>query len=70
MKLTFCHPEFEQEVRERLNVFDRELTDADASLVRELDLSNFDFKEDDIETLFLFSNLTSLDVLNLQPGFF
>lgn len=35
MRLTFCHPEFEQEVRERLNVFDRDLTDADASLVRD-----------------------------------
>lgn len=62
MKLTFCHSEFEQEVRERLNVFDRDLTDADASLVRELDLTNFDFKDDDIETLFLFSNLTSLSI--------
>ena len=33
MNLTFNHPEFEQEVRERLNIFDRELTVADAMLV-------------------------------------
>lgn len=70
MKLTFFHPEFEQEVRERLNVFDRDLTDADASLVRELDLTNFDFKDDDIETLFLFSNLTSLSINIGQQGLY
>ena len=62
MKLTFCHPEFEQEVRECLKVFDRELTDADAVLVKELDLTNFDFKDEDVETLLLFSNLTSLSI--------
>ena len=43
MNLTFNHPEFEQEVRERLNIFDRELTVADAMLVKELDFTNFDF---------------------------
>ena len=68
MRLTFCHPEFEQEVRERLNIFERNLTDADASLVRELDLTNFDFKDDDIETLFLFPNLTSLSINIGQQG--
>lgn len=36
MNLTFNHPEFEQEVRERLNIFDRELTVADARLVQNL----------------------------------
>ena len=71
MKLTFCHSEFEQEVRERLNVFDRELTNADALLVKELDLTNFDFKDEDIETLFLFANLTSLSInIGEQNTFF
>ena len=50
MNLTFNHPEFEQEVRERLNIFDRELTVADAMLVKELDFTNFDFKDEDIES--------------------
>ena len=49
MNLTFNHPEFEQEVRERLNIFDRELTVADAMLVKELDFTNFDFKDEDID---------------------
>ena len=71
MKLTFCHSEFEQEVRERLKVFDRELTDADALLVNELDLTNFDFKDEDIKTLFLFANLTSLSInIGEQNAFF
>ena len=71
MKLTFVHPEFEQEVRKRLNIFDRELTDADAGLVKELDLTNFDFKDEDIETLFLFSNLSSLSInIGQQNAFF
>ncbi|MBE6592326.1 MAG: hypothetical protein E7646_09845 [Ruminococcaceae bacterium] len=71
MNLTFNHPEFEQEVRERLNIFDRELTVADAMLVKELDFTNFDFKDEDIETLFLFSNLTSLAInIRQQNAFF
>lgn len=71
MKLTFCHHEFEQEVRERLNVFDRELTVDDAVLVRELDLTNFDFKDEDVETLFQFSNLISLSInIGQQDSFF
>ena len=71
MKLTFFHPEFEQEVRERLNVFDRELTATDALLVKELDLTDFNFKDEDIETLYLFSNLTSLAInIGQQDLFF
>ncbi|MBR3918660.1 MAG: hypothetical protein IKJ59_07995 [Clostridia bacterium] len=63
MSLIFHHPEFEQEVRERLSIFEREITEEDALLVNELDLTNFDFKGEDIETLFLFSNLTSLSII-------
>ena len=71
MNLTFNHPEFEQEVRERLNIFDRELTVADAMLVKELDFTNFDFKDEDIETLFLFPNLTTLAInIGQQNAFF
>ena len=55
MVLTFYHLEFEQEVRERLNIFDRDITEIDALSVSELDLTNFDFKIEDIETLFFFS---------------
>ena len=62
MTLTFHHPEFEQEVRERLGIFDRDITSEDASLISELDLTNFDFIDEDVGTLFLFSNLTSLSI--------
>ena len=62
MELTFSHPAFEQEVRRRLKIFDRALTDADASSARQLDLSGFDFMDADRETLFLFSNLTALSI--------
>ena len=62
MGLTFYHPEFEQEVRKSLNIFDRDITEKDALSVSELDLSNFDFKDEDVETLFLFSNLISLSI--------
>lgn len=60
MELTFFHPEFEQEVREMLNIFDRAVTDVDAQEATELDLTNFDFKKEDDETLFYFKNLNSL----------
>lgn len=71
IKLTFAHPEFEQEVRERIKIFDRDLVAADALLVKELDLTNFDFKDEDIETLFQFSNLTSLSInIGQQNAFF
>ena len=62
MLLTFFHSEFEREVRNRLSVFDRDITEEDALLVSELDLTNFDFVSEDIETLFLFSNLISLSI--------
>ena len=63
MILTFQHPEFEQEVRRRLNITERNITDEDALLVSKLDLTNFNFRNEDIETLFLFSNLTSLSII-------
>lgn len=62
MQLSFCHPEFEQEARERANVFDRAITDEDVQMVIELDLSNFDFEEEDIETLLRFTNLKKLTI--------
>lgn len=71
MNLMFYHAEFEKEVRERLNVFDRDITELDALSVSELDLTMFDFKDEDIETLFLFSNLTSLSInIGQQNAFF
>ena len=62
MELRFHHPEFEEEVRERLNIFDRPITDIDAKSVTELDFSNFDFKDEDVETLCLFGNLKILSI--------
>ena len=48
MHLSFCHPEFEKEVRESTNIFDRAITEEDASSVVELDLSDFTFKETEL----------------------
>ena len=59
MQLSFCHPEFEKEVREQINIFDRAITDNDVLSVVELDLSNFDFKEEDIDTLFFLDKCTA-----------
>ena len=60
MELLFHNSEFEREVRERLNVFDRAVTDADAQLITELDLTNFSIEDEDIDTLMRFNNLKSL----------
>ena len=71
MQLSFCHPEFEKEVREQINIFDRAITDNDVLSVVELDLSNFNFKEEDIDTLFFFINLKSLSInLGSKDQFF
>lgn len=65
MELKFSHYEFEREVRNRLSVFDRPITDVDARMVTELDLTNFSFKDEDAETLFHFSNLK---ILSIEKG--
>ena len=62
MELKFYHYEFEQEVRNQLSVFDRPITDVDARMVTELDLTNFSFKDDDVETLIHFCNLKILGI--------
>ena len=62
MDLQFDHPEFEEEVRKERNIFDRPITKEDALLVSHLDLSNFDFRLEDMETLSVFKNLRYLDV--------
>ena len=62
MELLFHNSEFEREVRERLNIFDRAITDADAQLITELDLTNFSIEDEDIDTLMRFNNLKSLAI--------
>lgn len=62
MELQFKHPEFETEVRTRLGIFDRPITEEDALSVLHLDLFNFNFRDDDMATLSLFKNLKCLDV--------
>ncbi len=62
-ELTFHRPEFEKEVRDRLKIYDRAVTAEDARQVRELDLSNFNFSDEDSETLFYFSNLRLLNIV-------
>lgn len=62
MELQFNHPEFEHEVRTELGIFNRPITEEDGLLVSHLDLSNFDFRTEDKETLSLFKKLKHLDV--------
>ena len=62
MELQFNHPEFEEEVRTELGIFDRPIIAEDVLLVSHLDLSNFDFCIEDMDTLSLFKNLKHLDV--------
>lgn len=59
-ELKFYHAEFEAEVRERLQIYDRAITEEDALTVRELDCSNFDFDGRDYEALSAFKNLIYL----------
>ena len=68
MKLIFHHSYFEQEVRAQLKIFDRDITAEDALRVTELDLTEFSFEDEDIETLFCFSNLTSLAINIREKG--
>ena len=69
MELTFYHSEFEEEVRNRLGIFNRQITDEDAQTAEELDLSTFTFKDEDIETLFQFKNLKILNLESWEYGF-
>ena len=62
MEIIFNHYEFEAEVREKLGIYDRPITEEDAALATKLDLSNFDFLQEDKAILSLFKNLTSLDI--------
>ena len=64
MELLFHNSEFEKEVRKQLNIFNRAITDADALLVNELDLTlDYDI---DLPTLLHFKNLKSL---TLEMGY-
>lgn len=60
--LIFHNNEFEKIVREVLCVFERAITEEDALMVDELDLSDFCFEKKDFETLFLFTNLKTLSI--------
>lgn len=62
MELVFHHREFEEEVRSALRIYDRPITEEDALLITELDLSNFDFLQADRDALALCKNITSLDI--------
>ncbi|MGI6029153.1 MAG: hypothetical protein ACOX81_07065 [Candidatus Heteroscillospira sp.] len=62
LKLTFHNPEFEQEVRRRLQISEREISLEDAQLVKELDLTSFTFCNEDIDTLICFNELRTLDI--------
>ena len=62
MDILFHHPKFEDEVRSNLGNSNSPITEEDALRVTELDLSNFNFLQEDRDTLALFKNLTSLDI--------
>lgn len=71
MELIFHHPEFEYCVREALKEPLRPLTEEDALHVTELDLSNFDFPNEDWPTLTQFRNLQRLYICSRMtyPGY-
>lgn len=60
MDILFHHHEFEYEVRDKLGIPSDPITEKDVLLVTELDLTNFEFLQEDRDTLALFKNLTSL----------
>lgn len=62
MELSFEHPEFESEVRTKLQIFDRPITNEDARKVIGLDLTNFDFRDEDKDILNCFVNLSFLGI--------
>ena len=62
MDILFHHHEFEYEVRDKLGIPSNPITEEDVLRVTELDLSNFEFLQEDRDTLALFKNLTSLDI--------
>ena len=61
MDLTFRHREFEAEVRAKLNIYGRPITDEDALFATDIDLSMI-YCFEELETLSHFHNLTSLNV--------
>lgn len=60
MDILFHHHEFEYEVRDKLGIPSDPITEEDALRVTELDLTNFEFLQEDRDTLALFKNLISL----------
>ena len=71
MELHFHCPEFEEEVRTRLGVFHRPITEEDILSVTQLDLDSFDFSPGDMDTLSLFRNLKVLyiNIGQTDPSF-
>lgn len=61
MELTLVRPEFEKQVREKLNIYDRPITEQDVLAITDIDLSEL-YRCDELETLSHFHNLTSLSV--------
>lgn len=62
--ITFHHPEFEEAVREELNIMDGPITEQDLLKVNSLECFNFDFETEDLETLKCCRNLRRLDFNN------
>ena len=61
-KIQFHNKNFEVEVRDALQIYDREITQDDALKLYGLECSNFTFDAEDCETLCLFKNLDRLDI--------
>lgn len=61
-ELRFYKEDFEDEVRQALQIYDRPLTEKDALHIYGLDCSNFTFIFEDCETLSMFKNLDRLDI--------
>lgn len=71
MEITFYHPEFEEAVREQVGIYDRPVTEDRLSAVTQLDLWNFDFRHEDMDTLSRCSHLKQLVICigDTQPSF-
>ena len=61
-QILFCNKQFENTVRQALNVFDRPIFDEDVEKITELDLLDFSFQSEDFAILIKFKKLISLAI--------
>ena len=60
--LSFYSIDFENAVRNSVNIFDRPITEEDVKSIEILDCSHFEFSNFDFENLIKFTNLKNLSL--------